>query len=280
MVKNVLKKKWQDLGKASRSVLTLVTGTVIAQTITIAASPVLSRLYSPEEFGYFAVIASIVGVLAIAASGRYEQAIMLPENDQDAWEITLVALSLTIFFSIFVSLIVYVIYTFQVLSGIPRNLLSVVPVGVFLYAMIQIFICFANRNRKYKHMSQNRIAQAAISVSSQVSLVLLKPDVGALGLLGGMLAGYIFSTIFLACKINIFDNVSTYKLSLSWASLQKQALRYRDFFCFSMPNAVANSASRQVPNILLASMFGPMVTGHYSLGYRLVSAPLALLGNC
>jgi O-antigen/teichoic acid export membrane protein len=46
-----------------------------------------------------------------------------------------------------------------------------------------------------------------------------------------------------------------------------------------MPNALANSASRQVPNVLLASLFGAGAAGHYSLGYRLVSAPLGLLGN-
>jgi len=39
----------------AKNVLTLMTGTTIAQAIPIAISPILTRIYTPEDFGVFAL---------------------------------------------------------------------------------------------------------------------------------------------------------------------------------------------------------------------------------
>ncbi len=68
----------------SRNVLTLMTGTTIAQAIPIAISPILTRIYTPEDFGVFALYMSVASLLSTLATGRYELAIMLPKKDEDA----------------------------------------------------------------------------------------------------------------------------------------------------------------------------------------------------
>ena len=40
----------------ARNVITLMTGTSIAQAIPIAVSPILTRIYSPEQFGLFVTV--------------------------------------------------------------------------------------------------------------------------------------------------------------------------------------------------------------------------------
>ena len=67
-----------------KNVVTLMTGTTIAQILPVALTPVLTRLFSPEEFGAFAFFASIISILLVFSSGRYEQAIVLPKEDKDA----------------------------------------------------------------------------------------------------------------------------------------------------------------------------------------------------
>ena len=78
----------------SKNVLTLVSGTAIAQIIPIAISPVLTRIYTPEEFGIYAIFTSIVIIFSVISNGRYELAIVLPEKDEDA--INIFALGLII----------------------------------------------------------------------------------------------------------------------------------------------------------------------------------------
>ena len=67
-----------------RNVLTLMTGTTIAQAIPIAISPILTRIYTPEDFGVFALYISISTIFAVIVTGRYELAIMLPKKNKDA----------------------------------------------------------------------------------------------------------------------------------------------------------------------------------------------------
>ena len=64
-----------------KNVISLMTGTTAAQAIPILISPILTRLYKPEEFGAFALYMAIASVLSVVVSGRYELAVILPEND-------------------------------------------------------------------------------------------------------------------------------------------------------------------------------------------------------
>jgi len=68
----------------TRNVLTLMTGTTIAQAIPIAISPILTRIYTPEDFGILALFMAVSSIFGSIANGRYELAIMLPKKDEDA----------------------------------------------------------------------------------------------------------------------------------------------------------------------------------------------------
>lgn len=65
-------------------VLKLVTGTTFAQIIAVLASPLLTRLYGPEAFGFLALFTSITSIIGVVACMRYELAIMLPKTDEEA----------------------------------------------------------------------------------------------------------------------------------------------------------------------------------------------------
>lgn len=52
-------KKFFPKGEFTRNVLTLMTGTTIAQAIPVAISPILTRIYTPQDFGIFALFVSI-----------------------------------------------------------------------------------------------------------------------------------------------------------------------------------------------------------------------------
>jgi len=92
----------------NRNVLTLLTGTTIAQALPIAISPILTRIYTPEDFGVFALFISISAIFAAIVNGKYELAIVVPEKDEDAYNIA--ALSLLIATGISVVLLLIVIF--------------------------------------------------------------------------------------------------------------------------------------------------------------------------
>ena len=74
-----------------RNVMVVMTGTAVAQVIGFALSPVVSRLYTPSDFGVFGSFGAVAGVIAAAATLEYTQAIMLPKSRADALNVFLVA---------------------------------------------------------------------------------------------------------------------------------------------------------------------------------------------
>ena len=75
-----------------------MTGTTISQMIPFAVMPILSRLFTPEEFGLYAFYISIVTFLVVFSTGRYELAIPLPQKEEDAWQIFLLSFSILVLF--------------------------------------------------------------------------------------------------------------------------------------------------------------------------------------
>ena len=109
------------------NVLTLMTGSTLSQSIPIAISPILTRIYTPEEFGVYAIFLAIVTIFGTIISGRYELAIMLPKKDEDAINIFALGLVITICLTVFTSILVIVLKNYIV------NLLNTHTIEYWLY---------------------------------------------------------------------------------------------------------------------------------------------------
>ena len=58
----------------------LLSSNAIAQIIGLLIYPILSRLYSPDDFGLVNLFLSIGGVITLFATAEYQYAIMLPKS--------------------------------------------------------------------------------------------------------------------------------------------------------------------------------------------------------
>ena len=92
----------------SQNVLTLMTGSTLSQAISIAVSPILTRLYKPEDFGLYAIFVAIITIIGTIASGRYELAIILPKKEEDAINIFGLGILITIFMTVLTAILVFV----------------------------------------------------------------------------------------------------------------------------------------------------------------------------
>ncbi|MGB3913977.1 MAG: oligosaccharide flippase family protein, partial [Dethiobacteria bacterium] len=74
--------------KFGANVFKLITGNVAAQLITIGAMPIITRMYTPDDFGIYQLFVSITSVLIVVAALQYDMAIMLPPAEEDAVNVT------------------------------------------------------------------------------------------------------------------------------------------------------------------------------------------------
>ena len=262
----------------SRNVLTLMTGTVIAQAIPIAISPILTRIYTPEDFGLFAFYMAIASIISVIATGRYELAIMLPEKEEDALNIAALSGLITVFVSL-ISFTVIFVFNHQIVLWIEKpevsNWLYLIPLSVLVTGLYQSFNYWHNRSKNYKVIAKNRIIQSGITGLSQSGLGLINTGVG--GLIFGGLAGQSLACSYLARKVYVDDK--RYFRCLNLGRINILAKKYINFPKIDVPTTLINIASSQMPNILLTSLYSPVIAGYYYLTQRVLQAPITLISS-
>lgn len=270
--------KLRPKSEFARHVITLMTGTSIAQAIPIAISPILTRLYTPEDFGVFALYMAVASIISVLVTGRYELAIMLPKKDSDA--INIVALSAGLSCAISgILLLIIIIFNSQItrLLGAPAvsNWLYFVPVTTLLTGIYQSLNYWSNRKSHYKRMAISRILQNGGTSLGQLGSGYA--PVGGAGLVGGQLVGQALSTAVLARQIYCEDkefikkikNLRVFVLAKKYSKFPKYLIAAHGF----------NTGSSQMPIILLNTLFSSTVAGFYSLTQRVFGAPMSLVAG-
>ena len=270
-------KKLKPKSEFSKNVLTLMTGTTIAQAIPIAISPILTRIYTPEDFGVFALFIAITAILGTVANARYELAIMLPKKDEDAINIFALGFIITCFISL-ILLILVVIFNdyFTKLFGNDEISfwLYFVPITVFFSGLFNILNYFNNRKKNYKDLRNATILKSIVLAIVQLSIGFIKS--GASGLISGQLLSNMFANMKLARNI-LKDKVLVSKISkIKMIALAK---RYKDFPKHGMASSLFDNLSLQLPSILIPKIFSFSISGYFFFANKIVNLPSALISG-
>jgi len=269
--------RFKPKSEFSRNIVTLITGTGIAQIIPIVISPVLTRLYSPSDFGTFAFFSALVGILSILASGRYEMALLLPKREQDALHILFLSFILNLLFSLIVlgGIIIFHDILMRYIDDRSMELwLYVVPLSVFVVALFNQLSIFNNRLKCYADM-----ARASVIKSFVLSVVQLGTGIwhtGVSGLIGAQIIAQLSANVKLAKNILLREHGN---IRISRLKLFALAKRYRDFPRYNLPHAVLSTLSANLPIYLFTPFFGSQVVGYYSLSLMIVFVPLMIIAG-
>ena len=109
-----MKSRLKIKSEYSQNVLILMMGTTLSQAIPVVITPILTRIYTPEDFGIYAIFVAIITILGSIVSGRYELAILLPERDDDAINIFALGL-LIITFMVMITVIIVTVFNDSIL---------------------------------------------------------------------------------------------------------------------------------------------------------------------
>lgn len=258
-----------------RNVLIIMTGSGSAQALGVVLSPVISRLFSPADFGIFGSFSSVAGVIAAGVTLQYSQAIMLPKGREDA--INLFVLSCTSTFIVAVALSAVCLAVPSALSKVTKTtqmwVLAFLVFGTLVSGLNQSVQAWAVRAKSFKHTSLSQFIRSVTSNGSQVTF----------GLAGGGASGLIVSTVVadLVASINLtrglIPDLRAMRTSIRRDRLKQLAKEYMDFPLYSASQNVINALSSGLPVLLLAHYFGIAVAGAYAFGSRIVQTPMGLV---
>lgn len=254
-----------------------MTGTTIAQAIPIAISPILTRIYTPEDFGIFTLYLSILGLVAVIATGRYEMAIVLPKSDEEAINILALSIFITLFLTFFTALII-VIFGEKILNMLNANnlgdLLYLMPLSLLLAGLYQSFNYWSNRKKHFKNMANSRIAQTLGSGVGQLGFGFSTLSGGMIlgNLLGGILSVYVLMKKFFLYDKNLIKNVEKEKIII-------EMKKYKNFPLVNSLHVFSDVLKTSLSTMLIASFFGSSILGFYALSLRILQVPLGIIGS-
>ena len=262
----------------ARNVVTLMTGTAFAQALPIAVSPILTRLYSPEEFGRFALYMAVASIASVLVTGRYELAILLPRRDKDALHIA--ALAMVLSAAISAVLLLVVLFFAQPIAALLGDAalapwLYWVPASTLLLGLYQSLNYWSNRKAQYKRLAISRTVQSGSAALAQLGSGYAGS--GAVGLVGGQITGQVLATSVLARLIWREDHRAIQALRpLRGLAL---ARKYINFPKYLIVAHGFNTASGQMPVLLLSALFNTAAAGFFTLTQRVMAAPMSLIAN-
>ena len=255
----------------------LISGTVIAQLISFFLQPFIRRFFSIELFGTYSVYLSLIGIIMVVSSFRFDDAIVLPKTDKESTNV----IGLSLIFNFFVNLILFVIALingekikeFLNLSTSFPVPLYVVPIGAFLYNSYQCLNFWLIRKRKFYSVSVNKLTRRCTEGISQVSFALLKFPFGLiLSDIIGQIAN-VFTVI-----IQTFKNGLNLKL-ISFNRLRYVFKKYRDFPVYNMVPAFMSTCSFLLPVLFINMIYSSESAGIFDGAKFFLSVPLALVGT-
>ena len=265
-------------GGFARGVVTLSGATAISQLVTVAALPVLTRLYDPHAFGVAGAYAGMIGLVVVVATFRYELAIPLPRSDRGGLHVAAISLFALLFIAIVAGLAAPFVFSQWVgeETGLSSSAFAaLVVVGTLTAGAYAIANYWAVRKSRFGVIARTRIQQGVAGAGTQLALGFA--GFGALGLILGQIIGQCAGLVRLAANMAA-DNRRTgariHRHGLAWA-----ASRYRRFPLYDSWAGLLNVAGAQAPMLLFAALFSPVLAGYYALSVRLLSAPLSLVGK-
>lgn len=266
-------------GSFTRNVAVLLSGTVVAQAITLAAAPILSRLFPPAAFGALGVFSSVAGVAAVVANLRYEAAVVLPKSDDEAANLLalcgLMTLSTATLALALIALGGRWVESVTRLPGMG-GMLWWLPPFVVASGLYQGLNYWSTRKRQFSRLSYSRVMQSASGAGLQTGFRAFGNGGGEL--IGGWVLGQSAGTLALGYQV-WREDASLIRSAWSWARIRRLAAEYRDFPIYSAPQGLLNALSQGLPALFLAPFFGASTVGLYVLAQRLLQVPINLIGN-
>lgn len=261
-----------------KNLLTLGVGTVISQVFPLVFYPLLSRVYSPADFGLLATISSIVAVVTMISTLRYENAILIAKTKVDAANIVV----LTLFFSVVISIIIF--FGLLLFAGSLNELfkskeiskwLWVVPISTVSIVIFSVYNEWCVRNKYFKFLSYNKITNSASVLLPKVFFG-VQPILSS-GLVIGDTLGRVVSAI--SCGYRALVNDRDFLSMLSRKRMSELAREFFDCPKFLLPAGLLDVLVLNMAVFMFSSFFALSEVGYYSMAMAVLSLPASVVST-
>ena len=271
--------RWQNLFRSAgvRNFAKLLSANVVAQAIGLLVYPVLTRLYSPDNFGLLNLFLSIGGVLTILGTAEYQYALVLPKVERKSRAVFHVGLLILCVVTACIFLTVPLSRPIACLFNTPAlaHYYWLMPFYVAVSGLWILLNYYYTRKRQFGRISRYQLSQSVLNAGAKLSF----------GFAGVLQSGLLLSTV-LAPLLSL-----TMSIAAAWKQDLRQLLHidkeecriaareYANFPKYSLPRALVNNLSGALPSLLLTPFFGLASLGFWGMALTLAFRPLNMISQ-
>lgn len=257
------------------NILMVSGGTLFAQIFAIITTPVITRIYTTEEYGILTTFNSVLSILGIAGALKFELAIPIADDEKSAFQCFIISI-LALFFTTFIIFSGLFVGGREVLEYLgAENLYNycwVIPIGIFLVQYFAIVIQYSYRERNFKRISGTTIKQSIIGNTAKILFGLL--NIGPIGLLLSRIMSDSVGAFSLTKSIAFSESKE-----LTKESLIRTAKRYKRFPLFQLPSTIIGQVALNLPVFYIGKIYDSSTIGSFGLANTVVNLSMDLVGK-
>lgn len=259
----------------------LLGGNVFAQLIGIIAIPIITRLYSTEQYGSFAIILSIATIISSVSTLGFHLAILIPKKRAQAIalaKISLISLFLTSLPLSLIAILFPSLVTTYLGDNITPQTIHIISIMVVCQGLYSIISYWCIREKSFAAVATSKIFESISDRGIAIGVVAFG-WVSALSLSIARICGVITSLAFLLLsmrQVKKEDGLATLPSTLTLSNTFRE---FKEYAIYNTPSVLLINAMGQLPTIIIGYFYSPVAAGLYAIANRLVSIPVQALGS-
>jgi O-antigen/teichoic acid export membrane protein len=259
--------------KFTKDFALLLSGVGVAQSLPLITSPIITRLYTPADFGNFAVYAAIVGVFSVFIALGYENSLMVTKDNNESNIVLMASIYISTLNAILLFIALIMVNKEIIINVIGHDLsgwIYFIPFAAWSVTLVNIIQNYMNRKEDYKGISKIYVIKSLVYVVMQILCGLM-----SFGFFGLILSQFISQLLVIIKKISKIKIGILHVSMVTWEVL----VNYKNFPIYNMPHGVLNALTASVPIFILTKIFDEEAAGNYSFALMVALSPAIILGT-
>jgi O-antigen/teichoic acid export membrane protein len=254
-----------------RNVGILSGGSALGHAFTLAAAPLLTRMYGPADFGALGLFTSFLTIMSVAVALRYEVSIVSGRDESEAAYLTFASFMFALPMSVVAGVLLWLLNHFSAVGygDLPSYAPILLAFAMFFVGAFTALRYWCLREERFAQVSQGIVIQSAGRAILQSAFGVVK--LHSAGLLFGEMLGRCMgmSRMFRSAWPVLRGYAAGFRRKEFLGALWRQ----RKFPLYSLPSSFLDALCMGLYVPLLIRLYGVSVGGYYSLVWRAVAVP-------